>query len=256
MVKLGYALARAGFVVMFYWSKTLGLETRLEAGEVANFVAAFQHLKGQPYVDRNRMGLAGFSVGASYAMVAAADPRISADIAFINFFGGYYDAADLLVQIAARRVSDENSEVPWQVHELTEKVFTNTLLSSAPSNSRDALLQGTDSIEGARRLYEDMPEEFRKAVAAVSPSSYLGDWNENIAVRVMHDRGDAIVPVGESRRLVAGLRRERPEIKVYYTETDMFQHVISDGNKNCWSLLVGGWHVFRHMYHIIYVARH
>ena len=83
-VKLGYALARTGFAVMFYWSETMGLEARLDAGEVTNVVAAFQHMSRQEYVDPNRLGLAGFSVGASYAMVAAADPRISGDVAFMN----------------------------------------------------------------------------------------------------------------------------------------------------------------------------
>ena len=254
-VKLGYALARTGFAVMFYWSETMGLEARLDAGEVTNVVAAFQHMSRQEYVDPNRLGLAGFSVGASYAMVAAADPRISGDVAFMNSLGGYYDAADLLVQIAAGRTLDGVSETPWEVDELAAKVFTNTLLVSAASDAGDAFLTGADSITEARRLFDALPTSFRSDVDAVSPSRYVDDWNSGTVLRIMHDRGDAVIPAGESRRLVAALQRERPDIEVSYTETDIFRHVIPDAERDWKSLLTGGWQVCRHMYHIIEVAR-
>ena len=255
VVKLGWALARTGLVVMFYWSETMGLEARLAADEVANVVAAFEHLARQPYVDPGRIGLAGFSVGASYAMVAAADPRISGDIAFINSFGGYYDAANLLVQIAAGRTLDGSIETPWEVDELAEKVFTNTISASAASDAGDAFLAGADSVTEARRLFDALPAGFRSDVDAVSPSRYVDDWNSGTVLRIMHDRGDAVIPVGESRRLVAALQRERPDIEVYYTETDIFRHVTPDAGRNWKATLIGAWQVCRHMYHIIAVAR-
>ena len=254
-VNLGYALARTGFAVMFYWSETMGLEARLAADEVANVVAAFEHLARQPYVDPNRLGLAGFSVGASYAMVAAADPRISGDIAFINSFGGYYDAADLLVQIATGRTLDGSTETPWEVDELAEKVFTNTISASAATAAGDAFLAGAGSVTEARRLFDALPAGFRSDVDVVSPSRYIDDWNSGTVLRIMHDRGDAVIPVGESRRLVAALQRERPDIEVYYTETDIFRHVIPDAGRNWKATLIGAWQVCRHMYHIIEVAR-
>ena len=254
-VKLGWALARTGFAVMFYWSETMGLEARLDAGDIGKVVAAFEHLARQPYVDPDRVGLAGFSLGASYAMVAAADPRISGDIAFINSFGGYYAAADLLVQIAAGHALDGVSETPWTVDELTGKVFTNTILASAASDAGDAFLNGADGIAEARRLFDALPGGFRSDVDAVSPSRYLDDWNSKTVLRVMHDRMDAVIPVGESRRLVASLQRQRPDIEVYYTETDIFRHVIPDAETEWVPLLKGAWQVCRHMYHIIEIAR-
>ena len=78
-------------------------------------MAGFEHLRGREYVDAQRVGLAGFSVGASFALAAAADPRIADDIAFVNAFGGYYDAADLLAQIAAGRAVDGDTETAWEV---------------------------------------------------------------------------------------------------------------------------------------------
>ena len=254
-VKLGWALARTGFAVMFYWSETMGLEARLDAGEIPNVVAAFEHLARQEYVDPERVGLAGFSVGASVALAAAADPRIADDIAFVNSFGGYYDLAGLIAQIAAGRALDGATETPWEVDELTSKVFTNTLLAEPSSNARNALLEGVHSIEEAGRVYECLPASFKSDVDAISPSRYVGHWSGVTVIRVMHDRGDAVIPVGESRRLVAALRQERPDVELYYTETDIFRHVIPDADTKWKPLLKGAWQVCRHMYHIIRVAQ-
>ncbi len=254
-VKLGYALARTGFVVMYYWSETLGVESRIDPADVANVVAAFQHLSRQDYVDPGRLGLAGFSVGSSYAMVAAADPRIAADIAFVNSFGGYHDLADLIVQIAAGRALNSTAEVPWEPQELTMEVFDSTLLAEAPSAPRDALLAGADGLGDARRHYGAMPAGFRSDVAAISPSSHLDAWHSGTALRVMHDRGDNIIPVGESRRLVVAFAQRRPDVRVSYTETDIFRHVSPDANAAPWPLLKGTWQTYRHMHRIIRVAR-
>ena len=81
---------------MYYWSPTMGERAQVDAGEIANLVAGFRSLRELEYVDARRLGLAGFSVGASFALVAAADPTIADDIAFVNAFGGYYDTADLM----------------------------------------------------------------------------------------------------------------------------------------------------------------
>ena len=255
VVNLGYALARTGFAVMYYWSETVGIEQRLDAGEVAHVVAAFQHLARQDYVDPERLGLAGFSVGASYAMVAAADPRVAADIAFVNSFGGYYDLADLVAQISARRTIDAAADTPWEPDPHTMTVFANTLLTERRSDARDALLEGSNGIQQARQSLDMMPAGFRADVAAISPSQHMHGWSSGTVIRIMHDRGDAVIPVSESRRLVAALAQQRPDVRVYYTETDIFRHVSPDADAALAPLLQGAWRVSRHMYHIIRVAQ-
>ena len=255
VVNLGWALARTGFAVMFYWSETMGLETRLDPNAVGDMVAAFQHLAQQDFVDPERLGLAGFSVGASFALVAAADPRIADDIAFVNSFGGYYDLAGLIAQITAGRALDGATETPWEVDELTGKVFTNTLLAEPASDASHALREGVDSVLEAQRVYDGLPAIFRSDVDSVSPSHHVGQWSNDTILRVMHDRGDAVIPVGESRRLVAVLHQERPDLEVYYTETDIFRHVVPDTETKWVPLLGGAWQLCMHMYHIIRVAR-
>ena len=255
VINLGKALARAGFAVMYYWSPTMGEQARVDAGEIANIVAAFEHLSKQEYVDPQRVGLAGFSVGASFALVAAADPRIADDIDFVNAFGGYYDMIDLMVQIAAGRAIYEDGEVPWDVDPLTRRVFDNMLAGVSDSDAALVLLTGVASVPEARRLYDQLPEEFRQRVDSISPSQYVQQWSSHTAMRVMHDRGDPLIPAGESRRLVDALRQQRPDVTVYYTETDIFRHVRPDADRDLKSLLKGAGQLYRHMYHIIAVAR-
>ena len=281
VINLGMALARTGFAVMYYWSPTMGQQAQIDSGEIANIVAAYQHLSQQEFVDPQRVGLAGFSVGASFALVAAADPRIADDIDFVNAFGGYYDTPDLMVQIAAGRAIYEDSEVPWEVDKLTRQVYDNMLNDALDElahqeggltfvNGSDqplprnvpaqavaalSLLAGVNSIEEARRLYDQLPEEFRQRVDSISPSRHIQQWSARTDMRVMHDRGDPLIPAGESRRLVDALQRERPDIAVHYTETDIFRHVRPDADRDTISLLKGAGQLYRHMYHIVAVAR-
>ena len=281
VINLGQALARAGFAVMYYWSPTMGEKAQVDAGEIGNLVAAFEHLREEDYVDPQRVGLAGFSVGASFALVAAADPRIADDIAFVNAFGGYYDAADLIVQIAAGKAMDERGERDWAVDRLTRRVYNNMLIDSIDDPAHQeaaraiaggsgydpdgrlplsteaafAMLAGVDYIGMARWRYAQLSDNFRTRVDSIAPSHHVEQWSSDTAMRVMHDVGDPLIPVGESRRLVDALEEQRPDVEVYYTETDIFRHVRPDANRDLKSLLRGSLQLFRHMFHIVAVAR-
>ena len=281
VVNLGQALARTGFAVMYYWSPTMGERAQIDAGEIANLVAAFEHLRAEDYVDPERVGLAGFSVGASFALVAAADPRIADDIDFVNAFGGYYDTSDLVVQIAAGKAIDDAGERDWEVDRLTRRVYNNMLIDSidnpehreaaraiAEGSAYDAdqgvplsteaafaMLDGVAYHGRAKWWYAQLTEEFRAEVDSIAPSHHVGQWSANTAMRVMHDVGDPLIPVGESRRLVDALGEQRPEVEVYYTETDIFRHVRPDADRDVKSLLRGAWQLFRHMFHIVALAR-
>lgn len=281
VINLGQALARTGFAVMYYWSPTMGEQAQIDVGEIANLVAAFEHLRGEDYVDPERVGLAGFSVGASFALVSAADPRIADDIAFVNAFGGYYDTSDLVVQIAASQAIEDHGDRDWEVDRLTRRVYNNMLIGSIDDPAHQeaargivdggiedldqrvplsteaafALLAGVGYVGEARWRYAQLAEDFQAEVDSIAPSHHVQQWSANTAMRVMHDVGDPLIPVGESRRLVDTLGEQRPEVEVYYTETDIFRHVRPDADRDLKSLLRGAWQLFRHMFHIVAVAR-
>ena len=250
VVNLGRALARAGFIVMYHWSPRLGGDANIDPAEIDDLVAAFEHLQDQEHADPSRLGLAGFSVGAALALVAAADPRIAGDIAFVNAFGGYYDAGDLLTQIAAAQTLEGDA---WPVDPLTRRVFENEVAASGPAAAY--LRQGPVSLAEAQNRYARTPADFRRQAQAVSPSAHLAGIADDTVIRLMHDRGDLLIPVGESRRLYRALRQQRPDLAVHYTETDIFRHVRPDAAADRRSLLRGAGQLYRHMYHIIAVAR-
>jgi acetyl esterase/lipase len=263
VVNLGNSLARAGFVVMFHWSPTMALRSNIDPVEIDNLVSAFQYLAAQEFVDQDRLGMGGFCVGASFALVAAADPRIRDDVVFVNAFGPYFDARDLLMQLASRsRIYQGNSEL-WDPDRLTLRVFANELietledprgqqalsrlflegqdvpeaeLSDLPQEAQRVrqLLEGT-TLEIAEGLYQDLPAEFRASMNHISPSAHVGDLKARIMI--LHDRNDRLVPSAESRRLADALE-ERGNYR--YTEVLAFEHVRPASGGGLWQLVKEG----------------
>ena len=276
VVNLGQALAGAGYAVMFHWSPTMALKANIEPAETGNLVWAFQYLAEREYVDPERVGLGGFCVGASFALVAAADPRIQDHVYFVNAFGPYYDAETLLLQAASRSVEYDGERTPWDVDRLTMRVLANELIETledpddidaltrrymnnqaltreevaalSPAATNVArLLDGTTPGE-AQALYTALPEQFRSDLRGISPSAYVDDIRARLLI--LHDRNDRLVPAAESRRLLDATE-DRGDVR--YTEVLAFEHVRPSGG-GIGDLLAEAWRLFRHMYSIIRIA--
>ncbi len=271
VVNLGEALARSGFVVMFHWSPTMALQHNIDPTEIDNLVRAFQFLEQQEWVAPERVGVGGFCVGASFSLVAAADPRISDRVEFVNAFGPYFDAGDLLLQVVTRTRLDQGVRTPWEPDSLTLKVFANELIETLnDSNDRELLTRvfvsgGTAdlndltpagrniakliegvSLEAAERIFDDLPQDFLKAMERISPSRYVDDLQAKLLV--LHDRDDELVPSAESRRLAAAME-ERGDFR--YTELLSFDHVRPTSGTGVWQLSQEGFKLYRHMYSVM-----
>ena len=276
VVNLGNALARAGYVTMFHWSPSMALQANIEPAETGNLVWAFQYLSEREYVDPERTGLGGFCVGASFALVAAADPRIQEQVYFVNAFGPYFDAETLLLQAASRSVVYDGERTPWEPDRLTMRVLANELIEtlddpadidaltrrymnnqaltpaeldalSPQARTVAGLLDGT-TPEDAASLYANLPGGFRRDLTAISPSAHV----DNISARllILHDRHDRLVPAAESRRLLAATE-DRGNVR--YTEVLAFEHVRPSGG-GIGALLGEAFRLYRHMYDIIRIA--
>ena len=271
VVNLGNALARAGFVAMFHWSPTMALRFNIDPSEVENLVWAFQYLSGSESVDRDRVGIGGFCVGASFALMAAADARIRDDVSFINAFGPYYDAQDLLLQVASRSRLYQGQRDQWEPDSLTLRVLANELIESlsdprerevmhrlyverqdipqseleglsGPALRVRRLLDGTTPQE-AQVIYGELPADFLENMRRISPSTYVGDLRAR--VMILHDRYDRLVPAAESRRLADALEL-RGDFQ--YTELLAFEHVRPTSGGGLWELAKEGFKLYRHMY--------
>ena len=274
-VNLGKALARAGFVTMMHWSPGMGLDANISPAEPENIVQAFLYLEKQEYVDRERVGLGGFCVGASLALVAAADPRIRDRVAFVNAFGPFFDAEELLLQAASRSVVYEG-DAAWQPDPLTLRVLANELIETMDDRADAAILtriyidgaeataaelaslspRGRTAVrlldgvtpEEAETLYSTLPSGFGENLARISPSTYIEDVQARLLV--MHDREDRMVPVTESRRL---LDATRDRLDVRYTELSAFDHLLPEAG-GFLARLRQGLQLYMHSYHILRIA--
>ena len=260
VVNLGYALSRAGFVTMFHWSETMGLRHNIDPDEIENLVWAFQYLTSQEFVDRDRAGMGGFCVGASFALVAAADPRINEQVRFVNAFGPYFNGSDLLLQFGSRSRFYDGERESWEPDQLTRRVLANELIDTVDDPrakeilqlrfladqdvSMDGLaeidpqaekvrqlLEGT-SLERTEEIYRELPGQFRDKMVEISPSSHVGQLKAELLI--MHDRNDRLIPAAESRRLADAMEKRG---NLRYTEVQTFDHVRPGSGAACgrWS---------------------
>ena len=247
VVGLAEGLARAGIVVMIPWSDTM-TQKRIDVEEIDNLVRAFQYFSSLDVVDPERLGVGGFCVGASFATVAAQDPRIRDQVRFVNFFGGYYDARDLIKSVVTRSRTYQGEVEAWSPDKLSVEVVNTHLIEGVPDLEERRLLTDvfidktaapvadlTALSSEARAVYRLLEgpalEEFDDLMSRLAPETHESlklisprTHIDNLKARmlIMHDREDDLVPSEESRRLVQALG---PDKDTFYTEFSLFQHV-------------------------------
>lgn len=252
-------LARTGVAVVVPDSRTL-LEGRLEIGEIDGVVRAFQLLAARPEVDRDRMGIVGFSVGGSLALLAARDPRISEQVRWVNAFGAYADAATYLASVSAHaHLDDTGGPVDWTPTPLAREVYLRFMLDQVTDGGdrrllRDAFerpildgvrpgpdprlveeletevartihdLLSATTLAGAQRAIDALPAASRTFIEAISPVGNLSGLRAE--VHLMHEIEDHHVPFVESRRLASAL--DEAGLLEAHTEFRLFDHVQPD----------------------------
>jgi hypothetical protein len=82
-----------------------------------------------------------------------------------------------------------------------------------------SLLTAMDKDEAEAAL-QKLPLEMQTRLTAMSPINYLDDIRAPMVI-LLHDRGDQVIPVGESQRLVAALNGHSG---IHYTEMQ-FSHL-------------------------------
>jgi acetyl esterase/lipase len=252
-------LARTGVAVVVPDSRTL-LEGRLEVDEIDGVVRAFQLLAARPEVDRSRIGIVGFSVGGSLALLAARDPRIADQVRWVNAFGAFADAESYLASVAAHAfVGPDGAVMSWTPTPLAREVFLRFVLDQVDDAADrgvvdaalgqpilvgerpppDAALLGAlrsdagraahdlltaPSLEAARVAILALPASSRDFIDAISPARHLDGLRAN--VYLMHEAEDHHVPYVESRALADALAE--PDLLVQHTEFRLFDHVQPD----------------------------
>jgi hypothetical protein len=241
---MGRALARAGFAALLYWSPAMR-DFRLDPGDVENIALAYDWLVSQPYVDPDRSGLLGTCVGGSFALMAAANQRIRERVAFLSAYAPFSSMWTFARDIASATCATDGRRDPWQVDQLTRKVFVYTLTAALELDEAERLrsaftvessrfdgsnlsvearlshhLLAMPGFEDAEAALHRLPSNLQEQLTAMSPLNYLEDIHAPVIV-LLHDAGDQVIPVGESRRLVSALDGRTG---VQYTEMQ-FSHL-------------------------------
>ena len=277
VVNLANGLARAGLVVMIPWSDRM-TQKRVAAEEVENLVAAFRHMRTLKEVDPDRAGMGGFCVGASLAAVAAQDERIRDQVQFVNFFGGYYDARDLVKSVVAESRFYGGDSQAWHPDHLSVEVVASHLVESVPDPDERALLSARfqdgapdasldeaalspvgravyallsgPTLDEADDLLAKLPDRTLADLAAISPSD--GIHRLRARTLIMHDRQDELVPSEESRRMADAMRAAG---NVYYTEFSFFNHVDPTRPANPAVFARESFKLYLHLYNVLREAR-
>lgn len=241
---LGKALARAGFAALLYWSPAMR-DFRLDPEDLENIPLAYNWLIEQPYVDPARSGLLGTCVGGSFALMAAANPLIRDHVAFLSAYAPFSSMNTFARDIASATISHGEELELWRVDPLTSKVFAHSVTAMLETDEaehlRSAFMDRNTSVDSSalsadgRAVYSlltalnqeeaeaalrHLPAAMRERLTAMSPIYYLESIHAPLIV-LLHDRGDQVIPVGESQRLLAAFAGHTG---VHYTEMQ-FQHL-------------------------------
>jgi len=271
---LGRALARAGFAGLLHWSPTMR-DFRLEPDDIENIALAYDWLINQPFVDATRSGLLGTCVGGSFAIMASATALIRERVAFVSAYAPFSSMWTFARDIASASVMKGDGREPWKVDQLTRKVFVQSLTAWLPPAEVDSIrrfgseglfpLDAAEFSEDGQAVYallaqpdpdaaetalRRLPAAMQEKLTALSPMTYIPDLKAPLFVH-LHDIGDQVIPVGESRRLEAALK-DRPG--VHYTEMN-FSHLDPvKGKLPFFALLREFWKFFRALYPIFWQA--
>jgi hypothetical protein len=177
--------------------------------------------------------------------MAASHPHIRDRISFLSAYAPYSSLWTFARDVASATTSFGDECEPWQIDPLTRKVFVHSMTSflepgeaewfrnafangnghpanrdlSANGQAVYSLFTALDKEDAETALHR-LPPIMQERLTALSPMNYVKDIHAPLIV-LLHDQGDQIIPVGESKRLCSALDGHAG---VHYTEMQ-FQHL-------------------------------
>ena len=232
LVHFAECLVHSGFAVLIpelAQMKTLTLVME----ESQDIVAAFRFMLDLDGVDRERVGLMGFSFGGGPTLGAAADPTIREQVKFVIVFGGYFDPVNVIRYVTTGYDSYRGYAHTQKPGRYGKEVFVRNIVRyAADANDRivlervfgDPLGQEPNEFSvdeltpGGRALYDLMANKDRDAVErlvegtdepvrAYLTSLSLRDKVQDLKAQVLigHGDTDGLMPSTESLRLADAL---------------------------------------------------
>jgi dienelactone hydrolase len=245
-VRFAEALARLGVVVSVPESSGM-LAERMSFDEVDAIRASVNALRARPDVDPSRVGIVGLSASGGLGIVAAAQPDLRDSVRFVNSFGSYDDALQLLVDVASRTIKvDDGTVREWEPEARTVEVVSNALVDAGVDDAdRTELLSGP-TRERAEAIAAGFSPDVVARFQRISPSEYLARLHARLYL--MHDVDDPFIPFTESRRLAASAP---PGEVARFTQFSIFSHVIPDREVPWQTFVPDVWRLFWHVHAVL-----
>ncbi|MGH2819354.1 MAG: alpha/beta hydrolase family protein, partial [Actinomycetota bacterium] len=183
--------------------------------------------------------LLGISYGGSFALIAAGDERIAADIRQVATFGAYFDLVGVIQAVTTGSSLVDGKRLAWEAHPRAKEVLENVAVRLASEDSREELRSALDGegdgvgLRGGTRplfrllrnddpartfeLAGELPEDMRTILRRFSPSSVAS--RIEVPVAAMHSTDDPAVPYGELLRLMRAMPATRS------VTVSLFRHV-------------------------------
>lgn len=234
-VRLARALAKAGRVV--FVPDLVLTERRFVESDIDRLVRSVLALERSAAVDGG-VAYLGISYGGSFAMVAAADPRLEGRLLQVAVFGAYFDLVGVLQAVTTGRSVVAGRSYDWRGPALARRILGESAAELLPPAQRGDLLSALENDDPddlppeARSLYEllvnrdpdrtaelvrELPGELQMLLQRFSPST-VADRIE-APVIAMHSLDDPAVPFAE----VIRLHRALPEARIAVVRS--FRHV-------------------------------
>lgn len=240
LVAFAMTLARVRFAVLV--PDLSGLRSmQIKPAHVGEIVEAFSHLDSLSELGPARTGIAAVSYAAGPAILAALDPQVRGQVAFVAAISGYYDLTDVLTFITTGYYRDDRRWRSRQPNAYGKWVFVASYIdhlqeaqdrtrfaeivarkladTDAPIDDLSIQLTGPD----ARTLLEIVTnhdpqripllvDQLPKPVQADLNALNLADKNLKALdadLILIHGRDDAIIPFTQSQALAQAAPAER-----------------------------------------------
>src|SRR3989344_319984 len=263
-------ISRLGFIVLvpdlpdflsgFVWTDS-----------VETMVSSVEYLEEQDFVLQDKIGFAGFCVGASASIVAAEDERIADRVAFIAAISPYYDLVSLSEAVVKRQSENEEGKLEmWEPAQLSVDSVRKGFINYVPDDEEKKTLENhfynnlplVDedieklSYEGkqirkfleysenkdSRNIWDGFPQEGMNLLNQLSPKNRIDQLEAKLFI--LSDKQDTFVPRIEGNKFKENVTKD----KFYFIEVDSFEHVNPSTNLKRWSVLKQLFYLSRYLY--------
>jgi hypothetical protein len=217
LVTLAKAFAGAGIGAATLDSDTIR-KRRFSRQDIDLIKNTFSFLQNKEYVDKERIGICGFSVAGSYALRAASE--LGNGPLFVFSLGGYFNLGELIAEILSKKANYNGSIRPWESNSMTRGVISNNFIVHMGEEKTEPVRSENPSYYDATEYVQSLPREILLSLDNLSPSSALSKMKTRVFL--MHDKNDDIIPVEESRKIRDALPKDIP---LHYSEFSNIRHV-------------------------------